>query len=180
VPALPLPRPRLLQRHKTWLTFLSATQHLGNLQAKGFGLTVRVGGKMDTSYEPRFCLEPGLWLFPGWESTLRRLMIALGTDPKLFPRNVWSQYLQWYMGLFVPDFLSPPVPPSCPSGKQKCFLYSPFYGKACRWAMLGELKPEGPKVSPEAYLADRKLFPRKDAGDSLHSAHAGLIRGNCG
>ena len=22
---------------------------------------------------------------------------------------------------------------------------SPFYGRACRWAMLGELKPKGPK-----------------------------------
>jgi hypothetical protein len=29
--------------------------------------------------------------------------------------------------------------------KHKCFLRSPFYGRACRWAMLGELKPEGPK-----------------------------------
>ena len=26
-----------------------------------------------------------------------------------------------------------------------CFLSSPFYGRACRWAMLGELKPKGPK-----------------------------------
>ena len=24
--------------------------------------------------------------------------------------------------------------------KQKCFLCSPFYGRACRWAMLGEIK----------------------------------------
>ena len=31
--------------------------------------------------------------------------------------------------------------------KQKCFLCSPFYGRACRWAMLGELKLEGPKGS---------------------------------
>ena len=23
--------------------------------------------------------------------------------------------------------------------KQKCFLCSPFYGRACRWAMLGEI-----------------------------------------
>jgi len=29
--------------------------------------------------------------------------------------------------------------------KHKCFLSSPFYGRACRWAMLGELKPKGPK-----------------------------------
>ena len=29
--------------------------------------------------------------------------------------------------------------------KHKCFLCSPFYGRACRWAMLGELKPKGPK-----------------------------------
>ena len=29
--------------------------------------------------------------------------------------------------------------------KQKCFLCSPFYGRACRWAMVGELKPKGPK-----------------------------------
>ena len=29
--------------------------------------------------------------------------------------------------------------------KHNCFLCSPFYGRACRWAMLGELKPEGPK-----------------------------------
>jgi len=28
--------------------------------------------------------------------------------------------------------------------KHKCFLCSPFYGRACRWAMLGELKPKGP------------------------------------
>ena len=25
------------------------------------------------------------------------------------------------------------------------FRCSPFYGRACRWAMLGELKPEGPQ-----------------------------------
>jgi hypothetical protein len=25
--------------------------------------------------------------------------------------------------------------------KQKCFLCSPFYGRACRWHMLGEIKP---------------------------------------
>ena len=24
--------------------------------------------------------------------------------------------------------------------KQKCFLCSPFYGRACRWAVLGEIK----------------------------------------
>jgi len=24
--------------------------------------------------------------------------------------------------------------------KQKCFLCSPFYGRACRWVMLGEIK----------------------------------------
>ena len=29
--------------------------------------------------------------------------------------------------------------------KQKCFLCGPFYGRACRRAMLGELKPKGPK-----------------------------------
>ena len=29
--------------------------------------------------------------------------------------------------------------------KHKRFLCSPFYGRACRWAMLGELKPKGPK-----------------------------------
>ena len=27
---------------------------------------------------------------------------------------------------------------------QKCFICSPFHGRACRWAMLGELKPKGP------------------------------------
>jgi len=31
------------------------------------------------------------------------------------------------------------------SRKHKCFLCSPFYGRACRWAMLGDLKPKGPK-----------------------------------
>ena len=29
--------------------------------------------------------------------------------------------------------------------KAKCFLCSPFYGRACRWAVLGELKSKGPK-----------------------------------
>ena len=29
--------------------------------------------------------------------------------------------------------------------KHKGFLCSPFYGRACRWAILGELKPKGPK-----------------------------------
>ena len=29
--------------------------------------------------------------------------------------------------------------------KHKCFLYSPFYGRACRWAMLGKFKPQGPE-----------------------------------
>jgi hypothetical protein len=24
--------------------------------------------------------------------------------------------------------------------KQKCFFCSPFYGRACRWAMVGEIK----------------------------------------
>ena len=27
--------------------------------------------------------------------------------------------------------------------KHKCLLCSPFYGGACRWAMVGELKPQG-------------------------------------
>jgi len=26
----------------------------------------------------------------------------------------------------------------------QCFFCSPFYGRACRWAMVGELKPKGP------------------------------------
>ena len=36
--------------------------------------------------------------------------------------------------------------------KHKCFLCSPFYGKACRWAMLGDLQDlkknvaRGPKI----------------------------------
>ena len=29
--------------------------------------------------------------------------------------------------------------------KHKCFPCSPFYVRACRWAMLGELKPNGPQ-----------------------------------
>ena len=29
--------------------------------------------------------------------------------------------------------------------KQKCFICSPFYGRACRWAMLGCIKARGPK-----------------------------------
>ena len=29
--------------------------------------------------------------------------------------------------------------------KHEYFLCSPFYGRACRWVMLGELKPKGPK-----------------------------------
>ena len=29
--------------------------------------------------------------------------------------------------------------------RHKCFRCSPLYGGACRWAMLGELKPNGPK-----------------------------------
>ena len=36
--------------------------------------------------------------------------------------------------------------------KHRCFLCSPFCGRACRWAMLGELKPQGPKGSYVAYL----------------------------
>ena len=33
--------------------------------------------------------------------------------------------------------------------KHNCFLCSPFHGRACRWAMLGELKPKGPKGERE-------------------------------
>ena len=29
--------------------------------------------------------------------------------------------------------------------KHKCLLCSPFYGRAFRWAILGELRPKGPK-----------------------------------
>ena len=36
--------------------------------------------------------------------------------------------------------------PKGPKTESKnAFLCSPFYGRACRWAMLGELKPKGPK-----------------------------------
>ena len=35
--------------------------------------------------------------------------------------------------------------------KHKCFPCSPFYGRACRWAMLGELKPKGPKAADPDY-----------------------------
>ena len=31
------------------------------------------------------------------------------------------------------------------SQTQKCFICSPFHGRACRWAMLGASKPKGPK-----------------------------------
>ena len=34
--------------------------------------------------------------------------------------------------------------PRDPKAK-KCFICSRFYGRACRWAMLGELKPKGRK-----------------------------------
>ena len=44
--------------------------------------------------------------------------------------------------------------------KHKCFLCSPFYGRACRWAMLGELKSKGPKGARSE--CGRAL--RKDAG----------------
>ena len=32
--------------------------------------------------------------------------------------------------------------------RHKCFSCSPFYERACRWAMLGESKPKGPKINP--------------------------------
>ena len=43
------------------------------------------------------------------------------------------------------------------TGEHKCFLCSPFYGRACRWAMLGELipkGPEGPQTTQIFYLPD--------------------------
>ena len=45
--------------------------------------------------------------------------------------------------------------------KHKCFLCSPFYGRACRWAMLGELKPEGPRsgIRSQQSLKPVKSFP---------------------
>ena len=39
---------------------------------------------------------------------------------------------------------------------------SPFYGRACRWAMLGELKPKGPiGLSPIKIMLCSKLHRQK-------------------
>jgi hypothetical protein len=43
-------------------------------------------------------------------------------------------------------------------------LCSPFYGRACRWAMLGELKPNGPKAPKHQSTKAPKMFSRKEAG----------------
>jgi len=45
--------------------------------------------------------------------------------------------------------------------KHKCFLSSPFYGRACRWAMLGELKPKGPK-GPKVDMDPLEMLPKVD------------------
>ena len=43
--------------------------------------------------------------------------------------------------------------------KYKCFLCNPFYGRACRRAMLGELKPKGPKgPRPDPWAAAIDLW----------------------
>jgi len=43
--------------------------------------------------------------------------------------------------------------------KHKRFLCSPFYGRACRWAMLGELKPKGPKGLERKHGLSTEQFP---------------------
>ena len=42
----------------------------------------------------------------------------------------------------VSDYMLGELKPKGPKGVP--LLCSPFYGRACRWAMLGELKPKGP------------------------------------
>ena len=60
--------------------------------------------------------------------------------------------------------------------KHKCFLCSPFYGRACRRAMLGELKPKGPKGDEEREV--RRSTGRKRGGFS--TSNLSLQRGNVG
>ena len=65
----------------------------------------------------------------GWP---RVLLETLGNVPSSDAREprlgVWSEYTLRFLG-----------------GESIRFLCSPFYEKACRWAMLDELKPQGPK-----------------------------------
>ena len=43
--------------------------------------------------------------------------------------------------------------------KQKCFICSTFHGRACRWAVLGGLNPEGPKGTLHTYRKKRCIKP---------------------
>ena len=43
--------------------------------------------------------------------------------------------------------------------KHKCCICSPFYGRACRWAMLGELKPKGPKGGLGLGVEEMRTWP---------------------
>ena len=53
--------------------------------------------------------------------------------------------------------------------REKEFICSPFYGRACRWAMLGESKPQGPngrKGEVFAYVGrNQNLKDLKDLKD---------------
>ena len=53
--------------------------------------------------------------------------------------------------------------------KHKCVLFSPFYGRTCRWAMLGELKPKGPTGSNRILLVPtQQNHPLSPLHEPLH------------
>ena len=58
-------------------------------------------------------------------------------------KQIWSTSLSIKNSLFHTGALAPPSAPQ--ALKEKCFLCSPFYGRACRLAMLGGIESEGPK-----------------------------------
>ena len=74
-------------------------------------------------------------------------------------KEAWSFY-RTISGVRLSWKLERPKGPEGP----KCFLCSPFYGKACRWAKLGELKPKGPK---------RELTSGTDPGLDLRTSKTG-------
>jgi len=80
-----------------------------------------------------------------------RLQVYVGSSKNLkdLKDGVCKSAIMFWNSLTTPTeppFISSVDTSICTGGlnairKHKCFLYSPFYGRACSWAMLGESKP---------------------------------------
>ena len=86
--------------------------------------------------------------------------ITLGlelSDTQVYEPYIRARWLRRWSEFYIGTGCFEGGQRSTSTGRDKCFLCSPFYGRACRWAMLGELNPKGPSADGLASQVVRVL-----------------------